>query len=111
MQIRSLNTNCEEVIQTNNADEMRIFGTGHTRVLCFTNLKNIPTRVNTDIATIPEGHRPLNRFYTTVVAPGSTGMQAVVRLQVKEDGVITAYNYSSITGDLNATDFAAYTIS
>ena len=87
---------------------MRIFGTGHTRVLCFTNLKNIPTRVNTDIATIPKGHRPPNSFYITVVAPGSTGAQAIVRLQVNEDGVVEAYNYSTITGALNCTDSVAY---
>lgn len=90
---------------------MRIFGTGNTRVLCFTNLKNIPTRVDTNIATIPEGHRPLNNFYRTVVSPSYTGVQAVVRLYVRADGVIRAYNYSTITGDINASDSATYTIS
>lgn len=79
---------------------------GNTVQVYANTLKNLPADTKTQIATVPEFFRPIENIEFDCPVVATT--LGIIRIYITAEGVMSAYNYTTNTGNTNTRVFKTY---
>lgn len=82
---------------------------GKTAYLYIPALTGLTYAQDVELFTLPSGYRPVQEMQYDVVA-AATSLSMIIRISVKPDGRVVAYNYSQNTGTANVRINCVYVV-